>query len=142
MRIEQIEIRNYRVFRGVRLTKLTPMTVVIGANGSGKSTLFDVFSFLKDALDGNVATAVARRGGFRELVSRGEMGPVSITVKFRESGGRLATYLLEVSTEGGTVFVSREVLRYRRGSWRRASMALRGLLARQRNGDHERIGLW
>lgn len=115
MRIEQIEIRNYRVFRSVRLTRLSPMTVVIGANGSGKSTLFDVFSFLKDALSGNVATAVARRGGFRELVSRGEEGPVSITVKFRESGGRLASYILEVSSEKGAVFVSREILRYRRG---------------------------
>ena len=115
MRIEQIEIKNYRVFRSVRLTRLSPMTVVIGANGSGKSTLFDVFSFLKDALSGNVATAVARRGGFRELVSRGEEGPVSITVKFRESGGRLASYILEVSSEKGVVFVSREILRYRRG---------------------------
>ena len=79
MQIEQIEIKNYRVFRSIKLTRLRPMTVVIGANGSGKSTLFDVFSFLKDALSGNVASAVARRGGFSELVSRGEAGPVSIT---------------------------------------------------------------
>ena len=56
VRIEQIEIKNYRVFRNIRLTGLRPMTVVIGANGSGKSTLFDVFSFLKDALSGNVAS--------------------------------------------------------------------------------------
>ena len=116
MRIEQIEIKNYRVFRSVKLAKLRPMTVVIGANGSGKSTLFDVFSFLKDALSGNVASAVARRGGFTELISRGEEGPVSITVKFRESGGRLATYILEISFEDSAVFVSREILRYRRGT--------------------------
>ena len=115
MRIEQIEIRNYRVFRNVRLTRLPPMTVVIGANGTGKSTLFDVFSFLKDALAGNVASAVARRGGFRELVSRGEQGPIGITVKFRESGGRLATYLLNVTDRHGQVMVEREVLRYRWG---------------------------
>ena len=113
--IEQIEIRNYRVFRDVRLTKLPPMTVIIGANGTGKSTLFDVFSFLKDALAGNVASAVARRGGFRELVSRGEQGPVGVTVKFRERGGRLATYILDVTTDGGRGVVDREVLRYRRG---------------------------
>ena len=115
MRIEQIEIKNYRVFRDVRLTKLPPMTVIIGANGTGKSTLFDVFSFLKDALAGNAASAVARRGGFRELVSRGEKGPIGITIKFRESGGRLATYILDVTTDGGRVVVDREVLRYRRG---------------------------
>ena len=115
MRIEQIEIRNYRVFRDVKLTKLPPMTVVIGANGTGKSTLFDVFSFLKDALAGNVASAVARRGGFRELVSRGEEGPIRITIKFRESGGRLASYILEIGMDDRRPVVDREVLRYRRG---------------------------
>ena len=115
MRIEQIEIKNYRVFRDVKLTKLPPMTVIIGANGTGKSTLFDVFSFLKDALAGNAASAVARRGGFRELVSRGEKGPIGITIKFRESGGRLASYILEIGTDGGRTVVDREVLRYRKG---------------------------
>ena len=115
MRIEQIEIKNYRVFRDIRLTKLPPMTVVIGANGTGKSTLFDVFSFLKDALAGNVASAVARRGGFRELVSRGRRGPIGITIKFRESGGRLASYILEIGKDGRRAVVEREVLRYRRG---------------------------
>ncbi len=115
MQIEQIEIKNYRVFRHVGLTMLPPMAVVIGANGTGKSTLFDVFTFLKDALAGNAASAVARRGGFRELVSRGKRGPIAITVKFRESGGRLATYILEIAADGSRVVVGREVLRYRRG---------------------------
>ena len=76
MRIEQIEIKNYRSFRHVVFDDLPPMVVVVGANGTGKSTLFDVFSFLKDALTQNVAMAVARRGGFRELVSRGDRGPI------------------------------------------------------------------
>ena len=117
MLIEQIEIRNYRVFRDVKLTRLSPLSVIVGANGTGKSTLFDVFSFLKESLAGNVASAVARRGGFRELVSRGEDGPVGITVKFHESTGRLATYVLDVSSgDGDGVVVDREVLRYRRGA--------------------------
>ena len=76
MRIEQIEIRNYRAFRDVRLTNLPSLTVIVGANGSGKSTLFDALSFLKEALIQNVAQAIARRGGFGELVSRGRSGPV------------------------------------------------------------------
>ena len=91
MQIESIEIRNYRLFRLAELKDLPPLTIVVGANGSGKSTLFDVFSFLKESLAQSVSVAVARRGGFKELVSRGEKGPIGITVKFRESSGRLAT---------------------------------------------------
>jgi len=115
MQIEQIHIKNYRVLRDAKLTLASPLAIVIGANGTGKSTLFDVFSFLKDALAGNAASAVARRGGYRQLVSRGESGPVSITVKFRERSGRLATYILEVAADQGRVVVTKEVLRYRRG---------------------------
>ena len=115
MRIENIEIRNYRLFRDAKLENLPQLTIIVGANGSGKSTLFDVFSFLKDSLTHNVATAVARRGGFRELVSRGCEGPIGITVQFRESGGRLATYILEIATHDGQIVVAREILRYRRG---------------------------
>ncbi len=119
MRIENIKIENYRVFRSVKFEDLPQLAIVVGANGSGKSTLFDVFTFLKDALTQNVAAAVTRRGGFREVVSRGSEGPIGITVQFRESGGRLATYLLRIASENGRVVVAREVLRYRRGRYGR-----------------------
>ena len=115
MQIESIEIRNYRLFRSAELEDLPRLSVVVGANGSGKTSLFDVFTFLKDALIQNVASAVAHRGGFRELVSRGETGPISITVKFREGGGRLATYQLEIAEEAGRPVIDREVLKFRRG---------------------------
>jgi len=117
MQIESIEIRNYRLFRATELRNLPRLAIVVGANGSGKSTLFDVFSFLKDALTQNVQTAVARRGGFRELVSRGETGPIAIVVKFRESGGKLATYQLEIAEHEGRPVVHREVLKFRRGQY-------------------------
>ena len=120
MHIESIEIKNYRSFRGITLSDLPQMAVIVGANGSGKSSLFDVLSFLKDSLAQNAASAVARRGGYRELVSRGMEGPIVITVKFRESSGRLATYRLEVGAErSGRVVVEREILSYRRGRYGR-----------------------
>ena len=115
MKIEHIGLRNYGVFREAKLSRLPAMTIIIGTTGTGKSTLFDVFSFLKDSLAGNVASAVARRGGFRELASRDQAGPVSITIKFRESGGSLASYILKVALKQGRVVVAREALRYRRG---------------------------
>jgi predicted ATPase len=117
MQIESLEIKNYRLFRDAVFSDLPRMTVVVGANGSGKSTLFDVFSFLRESLTQNVAQAVARRGGFRELVSRGEAGPIGITIKFRESSGRLATYQLEIAADEGRPVVHREVLKFRRGSY-------------------------
>jgi len=115
MQIESIEIRNYRVFRQAVLGELPRMAVLVGPNGSGKSTLFDVFSFLKDALTHNVAVAVSKRGSFKELISRGEDGPIQITLKFRETGGRLATYELHVGLDRGLPVVQREVLKFRRG---------------------------
>ena len=115
MQIEALEIKNYRLFRDAKLVDLPRLTMVVGANGSGKSTLFDIFSFLKEALNHNVAQAVARRGGFKELVSRGASGPIGISVKFRESGGRLATYSLNIAKEDGRAIIEREILRYRRG---------------------------
>lgn len=118
MQLESLEIKNYRLFKDVRLSNLSRLTVIVGANGSGKSTLFDVFSFLKEALTQNVATAVTRRGGFSELVSRGTTGPIGITVKFRESGGRLATYALQVALDDrGRAVVDREILSFRRGQY-------------------------
>lgn len=115
MQIEAIEIRNYRVFREAALRDLPRLTVLVGANGSGKSTLFDVFSFLKDALTHNVAVAVSKRGSYKELVSRGADGPISIVLKFRETGGRLATYELAVGLDNGQPVVEKEVLKFRRG---------------------------
>ena len=60
MRIEQIEIKNYRSFRHAVFDDLPPMVVVVGANGTGESTLLDVFSFLKGRTDPE-----RRRGGGR-----------------------------------------------------------------------------
>ena len=117
MRIESIEIENIRAFKSAQMRDLHRLTALVGANGSGKSTLFDVFSFLKDALTHNVGKAVSKRGGFKELVTRGCTGPISITLKFRESGGRLATYELSVASDGGKPVIAREVLKYRRGQY-------------------------
>ena len=115
--IENLVIRNYRLFRHAEIANLSPLAVFVGANGSGKSTLFDVFSFLKEALTQNVAQAMGRRGGFRELVSRGQEGPIAIEIKFRESSGRLATYSLAIASDEGRTVVDREVLKFRRGQY-------------------------
>ena len=94
--------------------------MLVGANGTGKSTLFDVFSFLKDALAMNVGKAVSKRGGFKELASRGfAHEPIELTLQFRldiTGKERLVAYQLRVEPDKtGRAVVAREILRYKRG---------------------------
>ena len=118
MKLESLTVKNFRTLQNISITDMPGLCVFIGANGSGKSTIFDVFGFLKDALNGNVRTALQRRGGFREVVTRGhENEPIEITLQFRlpiHNVNRLVTYVLEITTDKGRPVVSREVLRYKR----------------------------
>jgi len=116
MKIEQIRIRNFKVFNDVVFEGLGSMTVLVGANGSGKSTFFDVLGFLKDALFHNVSAALSRRGGFKEVISRGVDGNIEFELKFREPSGKLATYFLSIGLENNRPIVLREILKFRRGS--------------------------
>ncbi len=84
MRIEAIRLENFKAFRKVDLTDIPPFCVLVGANGSGKSTLFDVFGFLKDCLTHNVKSAVQKRGGMKELLSRNSGSKnLRLEIKFR-----------------------------------------------------------
>lgn len=119
MQIESIELKNFRVFRHIRIENLPRLCVLVGANGTGKSTLFEVFSFLQDALSMDVNKAMSRRGGYREMASRGHADkPIEFKLKFRlEITGRerLVTYQLVIAPERGRPVVERELLRYKRG---------------------------
>lgn len=110
MSIERIEIKNYRVLQDAEITDLPKLAVIVGANGTGKSTLFDVFAFLKDALAADIHAATAKRGGFRELVSRGQDGPISITILYRGKEGRRLCYILRVEESEGRAIVSQEFI--------------------------------
>lgn len=120
MKIESIRVKNYKIFRDMLITNIPRMCVFLGANGAGKSTLFDVFGFLSDSLRGNITTAINRRGGFKEVVSRDQTGPIEFEIKFRnltKDGARapLITYNLEIGEENRKPIILREILKYRRG---------------------------
>lgn len=120
MRIEQITIKNYKALRDVTIKDIPMMSVFLGVNGAGKTTLFDVFGFLHDALRDNVYTALAKRGGYKQVISRGESGAIEFEIKFRSAikgikSPLLVTYQLEIREIEGSPVVSREILKYRRG---------------------------
>lgn len=121
MHIESIAIKNFRTFLDVRMDNIPKLCVLVGANGCGKSTFFKVFSFLNDALAMNVTKAVTKHGGWKDLVSRGhENEPICLELKFRLlilEKERLVTYILEFEpAKNGKMQITKEILRYKRGS--------------------------
>ena len=118
MQIESIKIHNYKVLKDVEVKDISNMAVFIGKNGVGKTTFFDVFGFLHDCLIGNVKTALARRGGFNEVISRNQEGTIDFEIKFRAKETEpLITYQLSIGLdERKFPVVSSEILKFRRGS--------------------------
>jgi len=118
MRIEQIRLKNFKMFQDVTVKGIQPFTVLVGANGSGKTTFFDVFGFLRDCLKDNVRAALAKRGGFREVVTRGrEDEEILVELKIRMDlpiGSRLVTYRVEIAQSNERPSVKRELLQYSR----------------------------
>ena len=118
MQIESIRIHNYKVLKDVEVKDISNMAVFLGKNGVGKTTFFDVFGFLHDCLIGNVKTALARRGGFNEVISRNQEGTIDFEIKFRAKETEpLITYQLSIGLdERKFPVVSSEILKFRRGS--------------------------
>lgn len=115
-RIEYLRIENYRALKHVEFENLMPLTVLLGPNGSGKSTVFDVFNFLSECFQFGLRHAWDRRGRAKELKTRGQAGPITIELKYRERPGTPPiTYHLAIDEEAGKVFVAEEWLQWRRG---------------------------
>ena len=62
MKIESLRLKNFKTFRDAEMTDIPRFCVFVGANGTGKSTIFSLFGFLKDALAGNIQTALMKMG--------------------------------------------------------------------------------
>lgn len=114
--IESLSIRNYRALRDIELKQLKPLTVLLGANGSGKSTLFDVFAFLSECFTVGLHQAWNKRGGLKELRSRGCDGPIEFELKYREKPkSPIITYHLSIDENMEGPFVANEWLQWRVG---------------------------
>jgi predicted ATPase len=103
---------------GVKADPLPPMVCLIGPNGSGKSTVLDALGFLADCLTEGAETACDRRGGFENLRTRGETGPIELQIYYQENArGRPIAYSVSIDEREGIPQVASEVLRQaRRGT--------------------------
>nr|WP_255527423.1 AAA family ATPase [Microcystis sp. LEGE 00066] len=107
------------MFKNIHIRNIPPFCVIIGANGTGKSTLFDIFGFLRDALKNNIRQALQIRGGYREIITRGqEQEDIEIELQFRMKildTERLVTYQIIIGQNNNRPVIKREILRYKRG---------------------------
>ncbi|ODV39265.1 hypothetical protein BFG60_1255 [Microcystis aeruginosa NIES-98] len=107
------------MFKNIHIRDIPPFCVIIGANGTGKSTLFDIFGFLRDALKNNIRQALQIRGGYREIITRGqEQEDIEIELQFPMKildTERLVTYILIIGQNNNRPVIKREILRYKRG---------------------------
>lgn len=117
VQIESLRIQNFRVFNDVYVENIPQMAVFMGQNGAGKTTFFDVFGFLHDCLNSNIRSALAKRGGFSEVISRDQIDDMRFEVKFRPSPEEpVITYELTIClSEKQVPVVKKEVMRFRRG---------------------------
>ena len=117
MRIESLQVENYKIYRKIDLENIPNMAVFIGKNGVGKTTFFDIFGFLHDCLSRNVRVALQNRGGFREVITREQTGSICFNIKFRPSEDEpLISYELKIGLDStNKAVVEKEVLRFRRG---------------------------
>lgn len=117
MKIESIRVKNYKVFQDVLVQDIPNLAVFLGMNGVGKTTFFDIFGFLHDALQSNIRAALAKRGGFSEVISRGQEGDIEFEIKFRPSSDEpIITYQLSICMhENHKPAIKKEVMKFRRG---------------------------
>lgn len=118
MHIETIRLTNFKAFNAVEMKKIPKFCVIVGANGAGKTTLFSAIAFLKHAMTYNVRDALDNMGGFEEVISRGaneRVIGIELQIKMEIADKeKLVTYGIEIKSESGRPYISKEFLRYRR----------------------------
>ncbi|MEW6675852.1 MAG: AAA family ATPase [Nitrospirota bacterium] len=84
--IKELHIKNYKSLKDLKL-ELSRRNVLVGPNMSGKSNIIDYFKFLTQMCIFGVNTAFMNRGGFLEVLWKGEdEGPISFRLVIEIDG--------------------------------------------------------
>jgi predicted ATPase len=97
-RLESLHVRNFKSIRDQTL-RLESLNIFIGGNGSGKSNLIEVFRFLREIVNQNLAGYTARKGGADALLHFGRKTSrtMNIRVEFSENPDLSNAYLVELT---------------------------------------------
>jgi|Deesub1362B_J571_1020462.scaffolds.fasta_scaffold00998_11 predicted ATPase len=83
-KLRRLKVKNYKSLKSFDVA-FGDFNVLIGENASGKSNILDCLKFLSEAVEGNLGSAVNRRGGYNKIVFGGNKDySIEITVEFEE----------------------------------------------------------
>lgn len=86
MRLNSIEINHFKSLSDIKLEKLSPLTLLIGANGVGKSNLIDALRFLRDMVVEGLDHAVSKRSGIMTIRQYSPKKPYDVSIKITFTG--------------------------------------------------------
>jgi predicted ATPase len=115
--LEKLTIKNFKSIREQTLA-LGRLNVFIGGNGAGKSNLIEVFRFLREIVNQNLAGYVGVKGGADTLLyfGRKETPEMSFRLEFGPSDTVIAYQLILRGTEDDSLLIKSEnVSDYRLG---------------------------
>ena len=81
MKIEKIEVSNFKCFKNVKI-ELEDLNVIIGKNASGKSNIINIIKFIKDMLLNTIDEAIDLQGGINYLYNSNIKSKEPIKIKF------------------------------------------------------------
>ena len=111
--LDHLTIKGFKSIREQNLS-LRPLNIFIGGNGSGKSNLIQVFRFLKEIVNQNLANYTAIKGGADTLLHFGRKRTPEMEF-FLEFGGEAASNSYRVfltGTDDDSLIIGREVAYY------------------------------
>jgi predicted ATPase len=142
-RLDTLTIHNFKSIRDQSL-QLGPLNVFIGGNGAGKSNLIEVFRFLREIVNQNLAGYVARKGGADALLYFGRKASPTMTLAMKFAGAAQASNDYKVSlsaTNQDTLLVDYESAIREEGRLPVVSTEVTRVLYRQeseiKTDDHE-----
>jgi predicted ATPase len=107
--IKNISIKGFRRLQEIDLP-MKRLTVLIGENGSGKTSFLDIFSILSASARGDLQNTLQLKGGLNDILTRGKVKELEISVEMDLSYQNPLQYNLILSPQRFSYMIKEESL--------------------------------
>jgi predicted ATPase len=111
--IKNISIKGFRRLQEIDLP-MKRLTVLIGENGSGKTSFLDIFSILSASARGDLQNTLQLKGGLNDILTRGKVKELEISVEMDLSYQNPLQYNLILSPQRFSYMIKEESLTQQR----------------------------